>query len=170
MPQTIEERRAYQKQWRLANPERYKAAQRRWYERNREANRLRYQQDEEYRRKHAESNKRRYHERKVEDPSFLERSSRAAYGRKLLMKYGISIDDYERMSRAQGELCAICSRALKLVVDHCHDTGNVRGLLCDDCNVGLGRLGDSIERVAAALEYLNNAKARSALHDLRLVG
>ena len=60
----------------------------------------------------------------------------------------------------QGGGCAICQKTpeengRRLAVDHNHTTGDVRGLLCTQCNVGLGNLGDSVERLRSAIRYLN---------------
>ena len=74
--------------------------------------------------------------------------------------YGITQADYERMFEKQGGCCAICKapdpggKKRFLSVDHNHKTGKVRALLCDDCNVGLGRLRDDPELLRAALTYL----------------
>lgn len=77
--------------------------------------------------------------------------------------YGITYDDYQRMLEDQGYVCAICgeegfvmksTHKLKLVVDHCHTTGRVRGLLCHNCNRALGLLKDAPERLLKAVEYL----------------
>lgn len=79
----------------------------------------------------------------------------------LMGKYGMTIEDYNAMYDRQGGKCAICGgrgneRAVcrKLSVDHCHLTGNVRGLLCTQCNVGMGSLKDSQFLLANALRYL----------------
>lgn len=76
-------------------------------------------------------------------------------------RYGLSSIDYESMYEAQGGGCAICGREDSgvvnrqlLCVDHDHDTGEVRGLLCDSCNNGLGRFKDSPELLMSALQYL----------------
>lgn len=56
-------------------------------------------------------------------------------------------------------LCAICHKPedIKLAVDHCHDTGKIRGLLCKRCNMGIGLLGDSPEITLNATLYLQRA-------------
>lgn len=68
--------------------------------------------------------------------------SRRAYHR--LRTYGITQEQYDAMAQKQNQVCAICHRPPKrvLVVDHDHITGDIRGLLCDRCNVGLGWLKD----------------------------
>jgi hypothetical protein len=71
--------------------------------------------------------------------------------------YGIDQEGYDRMLLEQGGLCAICrgdNRGRILHIDHCHETGRVRGLLCNHCNVGIGMLGDSPERCDEAAAYL----------------
>lgn len=70
-------------------------------------------------------------------------------------RYGITIEDYETLQAAQGGQCGICKADdVALVVDHCHKTNKVRGLLCDDCNVGIGRLRDDPWRLERALEWV----------------
>lgn len=77
-------------------------------------------------------------------------------------KYGITIKDYEAMVKAQNNECAICfapgeqERNGKLVIDHCHASGKVRGLLCNKCNLLLGHANDTIERLERAILYLSN--------------
>lgn len=53
-----------------------------------------------------------------------------------------------------GKSCAICGSKVRLVVDHCHKTGRIRGVLCAKCNSAIGLLGDDTERLASAIEYL----------------
>jgi len=57
---------------------------------------------------------------------------------KLKKFYGISLNDYKKMLRKQNYKCALCNKKRKLHVDHDHDTGNVRELLCSSCNTKLG--------------------------------
>lgn len=74
----------------------------------------------------------------------------------LWVKYGVTVEQYESMLAAQDSRCAICRRESDkpLCVDHNHETGAVRGLLCWHCNIALGKLQDDPEVVRAALEYL----------------
>ncbi len=89
------------------------------------------------------------------------------YQRKSHLKiaYGITPEQYEAMLFAQGGKCATCDRVHvdsisgkeRLHVDHCHDTGKVRGLLCHYCNIAAGMLGDNpetLKRIAAYLELV----------------
>ncbi len=80
--------------------------------------------------------------------------------------YGLPVLEYERLSEAQGGLCALCreegfvmkeNHRVKLVVDHCHATGAVRGLLCHNCNRGLGLFQDSPSLLLAAAAYAQNS-------------
>ncbi len=70
--------------------------------------------------------------------------------------YGITAKDYYRMLFEQGEVCKICGQSSHkaLAVDHNHDTGQIRGLLCKDCNTGLGLFKDSMALIEKAAAYL----------------
>ncbi len=73
--------------------------------------------------------------------------------------YGISIDTYESMLERQRGVCAICGQPpgeRRLAVDHKHDTGTVRGLLCEKCNRGLGLFRDDQALLRAAADYLDS--------------
>lgn len=76
-------------------------------------------------------------------------------------KYGLTVEQYDAMVSAQSGRCLICNGepARKLVVDHCHAGGQVRGLLCHGCNVGIGHLRDDPIRLIAAAAYLSRAAA-----------
>jgi len=77
----------------------------------------------------------------------------------LQSRYGISQKDYERMLKEQDDQCAICFRIMgKPKVDHDHDTGEVRQLLCNECNCGIGFLRDDVVLIASALAYLKKWK------------
>ena len=72
----------------------------------------------------------------------------------LKSKYGITQNDYDEMYLAQEGKCSICGKEEKLEVDHNHDTGNVRGLLCKSCNMTLAH---DANWMRAALAYLERA-------------
>ena len=73
-------------------------------------------------------------------------------------KFGITLEDYDSMLEQQDGKCAICksedSKGKRFSVDHNHKTGEVRGLLCNPCNVAIGLLKDSPEVIDSAKEYL----------------
>jgi hypothetical protein len=74
-------------------------------------------------------------------------------------KYGITTSDYEALITEQDGLCAICREPCvtgkRLSVDHDHKTGQIRGLLCYQCNVGLGNFKDRKELLESAVRYLS---------------
>jgi len=80
---------------------------------------------------------------------------------KLRSAYGISYKDYQSMLAMQDGRCAICGtndtgKRKAFHVDHCHDTGEVRGLLCGNCNSGIGNLRDEVALLERAIEYLKS--------------
>jgi hypothetical protein len=79
---------------------------------------------------------------------------------KLRAAFGIGMEQYERIAKAQKYRCAICTRhqdhqTKNLAVDHDHQSGKIRGLLCHNCNVGLGNFKDSTVNLKSAIRYLN---------------
>jgi hypothetical protein len=72
--------------------------------------------------------------------------------------FGISEEDYSKMLVDQDNSCAICKIQIgwEAAVDHCHATNKVRGLLCRNCNLGLGGFKDNIETIRKAIEYVKN--------------
>ena len=87
------------------------------------------------------------------------------YARKDLLRklYGITLEQYQELLAAQDGVCAICRQPPRgkrkfLVVDHDHETGQIRGLLCVTCNIGLGALRDRTDLLQAALVYLEQAR------------
>ena len=74
-------------------------------------------------------------------------------------QYGITQAEYEGLAEFQGHQCAICGKDdvyRALDIDHDHNTGEVRGLLCTNCNTALGRFKDDIDGLERALYYLKN--------------
>ncbi len=74
--------------------------------------------------------------------------------RLLKSRYGISFEDFEHLRKQQKNLCALCLKKLPLTVDHCHKTGRVRGLLCGNCNRGIGCLKENLATLKRAINYL----------------
>ncbi len=82
----------------------------------------------------------------------------------LKKKYGITIEQYNRMLIEQNNSCAICGKDADkchngLYVDHNHATGKIRKLLCRDCNVGIGHLMEDVLILRKAIEYLETINA-----------
>lgn len=77
--------------------------------------------------------------------------------------YGLERGEYDKMYKQQDGKCAICGEedscnkngvTRTLSVDHCHNTGKIRGLLCNECNIGLGKFKDNRELLEKAIKYL----------------
>jgi hypothetical protein len=69
---------------------------------------------------------------------------------------GITVEQYHEMAASQNGVCAICKGAgskKRLSIDHCHKSGKVRALLCDNCNTSLGLLKEDVKRILAVAEY-----------------
>lgn len=91
------------------------------------------------------------------------KSAKADRRYRLQNLYGMTLDDYERMSLEQGGVCSCCGGApgkKGLQIDHNHTTGKVRSLLCNWCNAGLGNFFDSIERMQLGIAYLRKHGGR----------
>lgn len=71
-------------------------------------------------------------------------------------KYGITVEDYNNMFKEQNGLCAICNIVSNrsLCVDHNHNTGKARKLLCNNCNSAIGKFRENIDIMAAAIDYI----------------
>lgn len=94
-----------------------------------------------------------------------ERSKETRHRWSLKNTYGITHEDYQRLLDEQGGVCAVCGEdepnehgrtgtKFRLAVDHCHDTGRVRGLLCQKCNRAIGLLRDDSGLLRKAIDYL----------------
>lgn len=135
--------------WEAANIERVRESKRRWVLRNRRKN---------------EESKKRYRERTKEKASISAAAWRKANpGRQLakarLRKYGITQEEFDKLSQRQKHRCAVCrSKPKILYVDHCHRTRRVRGLLCFGCNVGLGHFRDRVQFLENAVLYLKGSR------------
>jgi predicted transcriptional regulator YheO len=81
---------------------------------------------------------------------------------KLMKSYSITIEQYKDFDNAFGNVCHICEgkcpSGRKLAVDHDHKSGLIRGLLCINCNKGLGNFKDNIELISKAIEYLKTSE------------
>lgn len=103
---------------------------------------------------------------RIDNPEKYKRKVRNS---NLKKRYGLTFEDLERMLRDQDRKCVICGKELFLHgasvdqakiarVDHNHETGEIRGLLCDDCNTGLGKFRDNPEYLLKAASYLKKNK------------
>lgn len=111
-------------------------------------------------------------EKKLKKRAYSAKYRKSDYGRRkikdlyLLRNYKLSLDDFNLMMQQQNESCAIClvkvedTKNKALVVDHNHLTGEVRGLLCSNCNTGIGLLQESQEVMQRACNYINSQQNR----------
>lgn len=148
MSVNIDRRRETNRNWRLNNPDKAKAAAKRWREQNPE----KYKQymldwrknhpekDEEYRKAYAE---------------------RRRVGA-LKRYYGLTIEEVENIFLSQNGCCAICKNEFQdrktMHIDHNHQTGKVRGLLCNGCNHGIGHFQENPDNLLNAFQYLTHWK------------
>lgn len=116
---------AQKREWRKNNKKRQKENDKRWYEQNKQ------------------------------------RHKQSSFKAKLKKEYGITPQDYNALNKSQKGCCAICgctkadnSGGKRLAVDHNHETGKIRGLLCDRCNRGLGYFKDNVDFLKKAITYL----------------
>lgn len=69
---------------------------------------------------------------------------------KRLKDYSITLEELKQLKHE----CNLCGSTKRVVIDHCHETGRVRGELCTPCNIAIGQLGDTPEAIQRVLEYL----------------
>lgn len=168
--------KAYLAAWHALHPEKvkeyYNKPERR--AKRTEYNKRRYR-EQPLTREAAKEKARRQHERIQADPVLREkeRAWRAQYRdtekairarrRRDLARMGVTLEQYDALFARQSGVCALCrkperwrgkARTAFLTVDHCHQTGRVRGLLCRTCNRGLGLLGDTVDALGCAFQYL----------------
>lgn len=103
---------------------------------------------------------------RANNPEKQKRTSRenqnAAYPRNrmkiMLRRYGMTVEDWDATLESQGHVCAACknnpAEGRRLEVDHCHRSGDLRGLLCRACNSIAGHADDDLARLAAVMSYL----------------
>ena len=148
MDHKIQERRAKDRErtakYRRENPEKIKEIQKRSYDR---------QKSDPDRIEKLRDWQKRYREKNRKALSDSERKRR----------FGITPERYADLFRSQNGACAICKnpetatrlgKVKALSVDHCHKSGAIRGLLCSDCNTGIGKLKDDPTILRSAIQYL----------------
>lgn len=83
---------------------------------------------------------------------------------KLMREYGLTVEKYDALDEAQNHVCKICRGVnpdgSRLAVDHDHTNGQVRGLLCINCNKGLGHFKDNAELLQEAARYIQSQRDR----------
>lgn len=157
-------RRHYKAAWYLANRDHRLAQQAEYAEANRETkrayDRVRYPEIKE---KHKAIARAWYYAHQEQQKA----KSRAAYqaqkyeraAKEREKKFGLTQEGFDALLAVQNGRCAICRSETPggrggFAVDHCHEIGHVRGLLCTNCNNGLGRFKDNPDHLIAAADYL----------------
>jgi hypothetical protein len=174
--------RAYSLKWRLANAEKIKASAKARREANREKFLARERKHREANRDKRLAYAKQYHEKNRAKENERARAYHASHveKRKVYAKkwheenysperrarvrdayckrtYGVSVEVYNALLEAQGRRCAVCeigADKARLDIDHCHAAGHIRGLLCGNCNNGLGRFHDNPAVLRKAAEYI----------------
>jgi len=144
---TKEEKSIYDKEYRKANKDKIDARIVAWKTANPEQRKNYYKNNKN----HINAKSKAWHEANKDRVKHLN----------LVRDFDITFEDYNKLLEKQNESCAICHRHQTefdraLAVDHNHETGKVRGLLCLSCNNGLGRFKDNKDLLSEAIKYLNN--------------
>ena len=155
-----EDRKAYYEK----NKEEIKTQRKAYYEKNKEKVKT---QRKAYREKNKEKTKsydKVYYEKnkekiKAKGKAYYKKNKEKKKSSGLKRMYGINLHEYNLILSEQKGECACCGihqneLTMKFAVDHDHDTGLIRGLLCNHCNMAIGILGDNIEGLMKALNYL----------------
>ena len=181
-----EEKAARFKKWYYENRDYQRLRAKKWYEANkgtidREAKReylKAYHQANKHKRKKPtpemlRERRRMARERYATDPEYRARarrqsresSKRRSKAQRLAESHGIPLETFQMFLEKQQGVCAICSnqgtteRFKHLSVDHNHVTGEIRGLLCHKCNMGIGQFQDNPELLQKAIAYLTNSSS-----------
>lgn len=126
-------------QFKKRNPDKVKATQK-------AARNKRIEYYQEYDRKRNQTEERKRYKRNLE----------------LVKRYGITLEEYEKRIDEQNRLCPICQKELKpftkhgASVDHCHNSLQIRGILCNKCNSLLGFVNDDVDSLKRAIQYLGS--------------
>lgn len=167
--------RARQKQY-ARTPEENKAYMRKYYLANRPKFRRTREQQEKVnqRRREKYATDSAYRDEQKRLVKAYWQSNPRARKQQRIRKYGLTLKEYDALLAAQGGKCAICRRSdfpgptHFPFIDHCHSTGRVRGILCANCNHGLGKFKDDPDILIEAYEYIVTSRAMDRMVQLGL--
>lgn len=111
----------------------------------------------------------RGYQRLKQQPGTHEHHRKRLQGNSYKRNFGISPEEYEALFKMQGGVCASCGQPERMIdkrsglpralaVDHCHETGRIRALLCTSCNIAFGFLEENPERIRLLLAYAEKVK------------
>jgi hypothetical protein len=86
--------------------------------------------------------------------------------------FGITVEEYDAALALQGKKCGCCGISVNdkkprnFAVDHCHETGALRGILCRDCNLAIGFLGDNLSGIEKAIRYLEKFEQQRVMRPI----
>lgn len=151
------------KQWRLNNPEKVKEMDKNKVLRNiekiKERRKKHYQENiEQIKERNEKWRKNNKDKHNKSTTKYYKNNPDKARNRQLKHSYNITLEQYNEMLVAQNNVCMICKNSetenKNFAVDHNHNTGKVRGLLCSACNKSLGGFKDNVNILQNAIEYL----------------
>lgn len=162
---TKEQRNEYYRKWNAANPEKVKAAKKKYQQKNQEkinAERRAYRLANREKMRAAKLKWESENPEMVAMQKVRKRLREEAYkaNHSLKYHYDITLNDYDTVLGSQNGVCAICctarvtTKSKRLFVDHCHATGKLRALLCNHCNMGLGFFQDRTDLMLRAISYV----------------
>lgn len=137
------------REYNARNAERVRAVREEWVEKNRDRERAKYKR---YREKNPEKVREAFQKWREKTPQYFR-------DRHLFKKYGLTIADFLKLIEEQNGVCAICQEAPATAVDHNHETGQVRGILCSQCNSLIGYAREQEAVLFAAVTYLREKGA-----------
>ena len=156
--------KAYREAYYEKNKEKINAKHKAYREKNKEKTKVRNKTYRENNKERLLANYKTYYEKnkekiKARHRTYYKKNKDRVRNKELKRNFGISLHEYNLMLTEQKGKCSCCGihqneLTKKFAVDHDHDTGLIRGLLCNHCNLAIGMLGDNLEGLMKALNYL----------------
>lgn len=160
---------AQQRAWREKNKDRDAANKKRWAEANKERKASRAKIWREFNKETIAAKHKAYYEANkgillAKQKARYETDKESILARNRFHKYGISEEQFTVMLESQSNRCKCCKTSLKSLplhrihIDHCHRTGFVRGILCNQCNTTIGNAGEDPDRLRSCACYLEQSE------------